>query len=71
MLKQYYILTGDPHYTHVVRFIKSCALPCEIHLNRVRFWIDTESYHYTEFALRYGHLCPLVIEVDYANSTVS
>ena len=59
-MNQYYILTSDPLYTHVVNWIRNHALECSIHLNRVRFWVPVGTPLYTDFVLRFGLHCPLV-----------
>ena len=57
---QYYVLTSDPLYTHVVAWIRNHALTCSIHLNRVRFWVPVDSPLYTDFILRFRDHCPPV-----------
>ena len=59
-MKQYYILTSDPLYTHVVGWIRNHALVCSIHLNRVRFCVPTGTPLHTDFILRFGDHCPPV-----------
>jgi len=59
-MNQYYILTSDPLYTHVVNWIRNHALECSIHLNRVRFWVPVDSPLYTDFILRFRDHCPPV-----------
>ena len=58
-MKEYYVLTTSPVYTHVLDFIKHHALACSIHLNRTRFSVPPGPV-YTEFHLRFGDSCPLV-----------
>jgi len=59
-LAQHYVLTQDTHFGSVVAFIQANQIKFEQHLNRTRFWLDPISPLYTEFLLRFGHLCPRV-----------
>jgi len=58
-MQEYYILTQDPHYRTVIDWVFAHSLPYSPHLNRTRFSVPAGSVH-TEFALRFGHCCPLV-----------
>ena len=61
---QYCIYTQDSKYLTVCEFITQHSLSRELHLNRIRFWIDPCSTVYTEFALRFGSVCARVEESD-------
>jgi hypothetical protein len=58
-MRQYYVLTRNPIYKDVLAFIKHHNLACEIHINRIRFWVP-DGRIFTEFYLLYGDSCPLV-----------
>ena len=60
MLVQHYILTLDPNMPHVVHWIRANSVDCEVHLNRTRFWVESDTPLYTEFLLRFAHCCPRV-----------
>jgi hypothetical protein len=66
-VNQYYILTRDLRSPQVFEFIAQHSLRCEVHLNRVRFWVPSGSI-FTEFALRFADHCT---PVDSALDTVS
>lgn len=59
-MRQYYVLNSSPQLNTVFEFIQLNALAHEVHLNRTRFWLDTHSPAYTEFALRLVDHCPPV-----------
>ena len=60
MLIQHYILSQDPHFLPVFTFIRIHAIEFTAHLNRTRFWLDTDQPYYLEFALRWADSCPCV-----------
>jgi hypothetical protein len=61
-MKHYFILTTSTHFVEVLRFVKDKGLKKEMHLNRTRFWIPTDSAVYTEFALKLSDYCQEVDE---------
>jgi hypothetical protein len=58
---QYYILTGNPLFKEVLYWLTDHNVTLDIHLNRTRFTLDTDSRLHTEFCLRWLHACK---EVD-------
>jgi len=60
-MRQYYVLTQNPHCAQVFEFIDRHKLQYSLHLNRTRFWVP-EGAVLTEFLLRFGEVCPLVDE---------
>ena len=65
-MKEYYILTQDPHVAQVFEFIQHHKLESSVHLNRTRFWVP-EGTVYTEFQLRFGDCCsPVDASLDLA-----
>jgi hypothetical protein len=63
-MKEYYVLTASPYLKKVYAFIQQHDLSYEVHLNRTRFWINTDSESFTEFALRWADHCPPVESHD-------
>ena len=59
-MRQYYVLNSSPILTQVFEFIQLNALEHQVHLNRTRFWIATDTPAYTEFVLRLADHCPAV-----------
>lgn len=59
-MRQYYVLNSDPILKTVFEFIQQHDLEHEVHLNRTRFWLDTDTPAYTEFVLRFSDHCPQV-----------
>ena len=59
-MRQYFILTLDPRASQVFCFIRDHKIPCEVHLNRTRFWLEEDSSVLTEFLLRFADCCPYV-----------
>jgi hypothetical protein len=59
-MRQYYVLNSHPQLKAVFEFIQCHALDHEVHLNRTRFWVPTDSTAYTEFVLRLADHCPSV-----------
>jgi len=57
---EYYVLNQDPKAQSVWEFIAAHDLPHELHLNRTRFWVPTDSTAYTEFVLRFAEISPRV-----------
>jgi hypothetical protein len=41
-MKQYYVLTQNPEFLSVLKFIKEHKLEFEAHINRTRFWISNK-----------------------------
>ena len=67
-MKEYYVLSASPYLGAVFEFIQQHDLVCEVHLNRTRFWIDTHSQTFTEFALLFGdHCAPVVSDSSYTH----
>ena len=59
-MRQYYILNSHPQLKTVFEFIQQHDLEHQVHLNRTRFWIATDTPAYTEFVLRFADHCPTV-----------
>ena len=55
-MKQYYILTLDPEFLSVVKWIKDNKIDFESHLNRTRFWVK-EGEEMAMFLLTWGNVC--------------
>jgi len=63
MRRQYSLYYDDLSLAvRVLRWIDLKGLVHELHSNRCRFWLDTNSPEYTEFALRWADACPEVVE---------
>jgi hypothetical protein len=62
-LRQHYVLNQDPNAVRVLEWIQAHDLDHDIHLNRIRFWVPLDSTVYTEFALRFATVCPIVEEL--------
>ena len=63
MRRQYCIYyDNQPLAVKILRWIDLRGLVHEKHVNRCRFWLDTESPEWTEFALRWADVCPEVID---------
>ena len=60
-MTQYYILTRDPQFLDVGKWIADNNIKYELHLNRTRFWVPTGPIT-TEFLLKFIHCCPTVEE---------
>ena len=60
-MKQYYILTLDPEFLSVVKWIKDNKIDFEAHLNRTRFWVN-EGEEMAMFLLTWGSVCTPVYE---------
>jgi len=60
MLVQHYILTQSRYFAEVCEWLKARSVRVEVHLNRSRFSLDSDSSLYTEFLLRFARICPLV-----------
>lgn len=60
MLIQHYILTRSPYFAEVCTWLKDRSVTVQIHLNRSRFSLESDSSLYTEFLLRYAGVCPIV-----------
>ena len=59
-MREYYILTLDPRFGEVFKFLETHKLKYEVHLNRTRFWVPESSTVLTEFLLRFTDCCPYV-----------
>jgi hypothetical protein len=60
-MKQYFVLTRNPQFLEVGKWISANNIKYEIHLNRTRFWVPDGPVT-TEFLLRYIHCCDEVEE---------
>jgi hypothetical protein len=60
-VKQYYILTLDPNFLSVVKWIRENNVKFEAHLNRTRFWVK-EGEEMAMFLLTWGNACTPVDE---------
>ena len=58
-MNEYYVLTLDPNFGSVLRWITDHQLVTEVHLNRTRFFVPNGPVN-TEFQLRFAHCCPPV-----------
>jgi hypothetical protein len=66
--KQYAVLMRDPCAVAVLEWITQHDLVYEVHLNRTRFWVPTNTPLYTEFALRWADSCFLVQDPELIDS---
>lgn len=57
---EFHCLTQHPRYIEVLEWLKANGVSPEIHLNRMRFKIEDRTPLYTEFALRFAQVCPVV-----------
>lgn len=64
-MKHYYVLTQDPLYRHVLAFIKTHGLRCDLHLNRTRFWVPNGAVK-TELLLRFPNIATVDEALDLA-----
>jgi len=54
MLRQYAVYTQDPQFLEFIsQFIRQYNLRCEMHLNRARVLVPSQSTIHTEFLLRF------------------
>jgi len=60
LYSHYGILTTDPYYAEVVRWVSKHGLKTFLHLNRTRFFIPDSGVLHTEFMLRYYDSCHLI-----------
>ena len=60
-MTQHYILTHDPQFLDVCKWIDDNQIKFEGHLNRTRFWVP-DGIIMTEFLLKFIHCCPTVEE---------
>ena len=51
MSREYYVLTMHPQAKEVLAWVFDNALQYEVHLNRTRFWVPTDSSLNTYFQL--------------------
>jgi len=58
----YYILTRSPHFATVIEWVKKHDLKVLVHINRTRFFIESNSPAHTEFLLRFSDHCPEVVK---------
>ena len=56
----YYVLTQNPEFKSVVYWLHDHNVKLDIHLNRTRFELDTDSRLHTEFCLRWSHAVSIV-----------
>lgn len=66
--KQYAVAMRDPSAAAVLGWIHAHELQYEIHLNRTRFWVPTNTPLYTEFALRWADTCFMVQDPELIDS---
>ena len=57
---QYYILTRSEHFKQVLQWLEANQIAVDIHLNRSRFSIPSDTRLHTEFCLRFSTVCHLV-----------
>jgi hypothetical protein len=57
---EYYVLTSDPEFKAVVYWLHDHNIALDIHLNGTRFSLTAGTRLFTEFMLRYSHVCSLV-----------
>ena len=62
-MQEYYVLTRDPNYITVGRWLAHRKITVDIHLNRTRFWIP-DGPILTEFLLRFSHCTAPVLESE-------
>jgi hypothetical protein len=60
-MKQYYVLTRNPQFIEVGKWIDENQIKFEPHLNRTRFWVPDGPIT-TQFLLKFIHCCPRVEE---------
>lgn len=60
--KQYYVINSHSHAAAVLEWIYRNNVEHELHLNRTRFTVNTDSELYTEFCLRWADVCAAVEE---------
>ena len=60
MQRQYYILTQSIKFPEVAAWLSRRNIPCEVHLNRTRFWLSPGSLLHTEMNLRWAQYVELV-----------
>jgi hypothetical protein len=58
---QYYILTENTKFTRVLTWLGQHDIHYNVHLNRTRFHLDSQSKLHTEFMLLYSD-CVSVVE---------
>ena len=56
----YYVLTANPEFKSVVYWLHDRNVTLDIHLNRTRFELDSETRLHTEFCLLWSHACGIV-----------
>jgi hypothetical protein len=61
-MNQYCVYSLDPRFYEVWTWIKANSLEYDIHLNRTRFWVPTNTSAMTEFLLKWAKNCPRVYE---------
>ena len=60
-MKQYYILTKDPEFLSVAKWIRENKIDFDAHLNRTRFWVK-EGEEMAMFLLTWGSVCTQVYD---------
>lgn len=50
-MRQLAVYTQDPQFRTVLAQLQYHSIPCEVHTNRTRFWIDVTNPLYSYFAL--------------------
>ncbi len=60
-MHQFCVYSQDPKFLEISRWLTGNNIKREFHLNRTRFWIP-EGKILTEFLLKYGEICPQVLE---------
>lgn len=56
----YYVLTGSKDFKAVVYWLHDRNVKLDIHLNRTRFELDSESKLHTEFCVLWSHAVSIV-----------
>ena len=59
-MREYYVLTMHPDAREVLAWVFDNALQHEVHLNRTRFWVPTDSSLNTYFQLWLAESCGVV-----------
>ena len=60
LMREYYILTMHPQAREVLTWVFDNDLQFEVHLNRTRFWVPSDSSLHTYFQLWLSDVCPAV-----------
>lgn len=70
-LEQYAVYSDCSHYVPILEWIQARGLKHEIHLNRIRFTIESGTATYTEFLLRWRDYCPNVTTEEELMTTLA